>query len=262
MSPPLTSAMAPFSSAAHTRSEDRAAPQLRRLTKEQTANGGTVIYGVSLPQRAVGLRQIRPNADGTYTRTTFTQVTGYGRVFGNYDLSNIREFDTPGFGVGAGQCFSDAAFQIGVVLAGSLAGSTCAIDPRVPLSGVNVVAQSADNRLLALTPQSNLVDEFNSAFNAFEDPVKYSSFGIYPSTGQFLAGGRQNLQFASLGHEQGQIVSDTAFIEFLLFFYGKLNQGSVIADTPGTITFGKTIQDQSVFDTVLSITSPVSDVSP
>ena len=74
--------------------------------------------------------------------------------------------------------------------------------------------------------------------------------------------GRQNLQFASLGHEQGQIVSDTAFIEFLLFFYGKLNQGSVIADTPGTITFGKTQQDQSVFDTVLSITSPVSDVSP
>ena len=74
--------------------------------------------------------------------------------------------------------------------------------------------------------------------------------------------GRQNLQFASLGHEQGQIVSDTAFIEFLLFFYGNLDTQLTIADTPGTITFGKTIQDQSVFDTVLSITSPVSDVSP
>jgi len=261
MSSALTSAMAPFSSAAHTRSEDRAAPQLRRLTREVQEPGDAVIYGVSLPQRAVGLRQIRPNADGTYTRTTFTQVTGYGRVFGNYDLSNIREFDTPGFGVGDGQCFSVAAFQIGVVLAGSLAGSTCAIDPRVPLSGKNVVAQSADNRDLPITLKGDLLVELTRAFNVFEDPVKYSSFGIYNSAGEFLAGGRQNLQFASLGHEQGQIVADTAFIEFLLFFYGRLSAPS-LADTPGTITFGKTVQDQSVFDTVLSITSPVSDVSP
>ena len=42
----------------------------------------------------------------------------------------------------------------------------------------------------------------------------------------------------------------------------RLNSNQTLADTPGTITFGKTQQDQSVFDTVLSITSPVSDVSP